>query len=158
MKITRITTALIVLFIALGASAPVMAQSEADAIAAIRAQIGANRQALVAENMMFTEAESEKFWPLYREFQAERSALMDRRVAILTNFRDNYETLTNEQAKSIIDEALKLEEDLFKLRRNNTRRFRKVISDKQVLRYFQIESKLDAIINFDLARVVPLAE
>jgi len=158
MKITRITTALIVLFIALGASAPVMAQSEADAIAAIRAQIGANRQALVAENMMFTEAESEKFWPLYREFQAERSALMDRRVAILTNFRDNYETLTNEQAKSIIDEALKLEEDLFKLRRNNTRRFRKVISDKQVLRYFQIESKLDAIINFDLARVVPLAQ
>jgi len=135
-----------------------MAQTERDVIEVMRAQIATNRQALVAENMNLTEAEAEAFWPLYREYQNERAGLADRRVAMLTEFRDNFDSLSEERAKEIINDAIKLDDDFLKLRKRHLRKFRQALGEKKTMRYFQIENKLEAIIDFELAQVVPLAE
>ena len=137
---------------------PSFAQQERDVIEVLRAQIQSNRQALVAENLGLTSEESEKFWPVYREFQAERGKLEDRRIDLLIRFRDNFDTLTDEQAKKLLNDYLKLADDRNKLRKKYARIFAKILPQKKVLRYFQIENKIDTIIEFDLAKVVPLAE
>jgi hypothetical protein len=139
-------------------TATAMAQTERDVIEVMRAQIATNRQALVAENMNLTEAEAEAFWPLYREYQNERAGLADRRVAMLTEFRDNFDSLSEERAKEIINDAIKLDDDFLKLRKRHLRKFREALGEKKTMRYFQIENKLEAIIDFELAQVVPLAE
>ena len=131
---------------------------ESDVIEVIRQQVSANRQALVAENLNLTEAESENFWPVYRRFQNERAALVDRRIAILTQFRDNFATLDDATAKQLLSDALKLDDDKLRLREKFLRDFRRVLPDKKVLRYLQIENKIDTIIDYDLSQVVPLAE
>jgi len=135
-----------------------IAQQERDAVEVIRSQIATKRQALVAENMLLSEEESDKFWPVYRDYQFQRSELADLRVENITNFRDNYQTMTNEQAKAIVDNVVKYEEDMVKLNKKFIREFRKVLPDLKVMRFMQIERKLDAIIDFDLARVIPLTE
>jgi len=139
-------------------AAPAPAQDERDLMELIRAQISTNRQALVAENLALTPAESEVFWPLYRRYQADRAELADRRVALLTEFRDSFDQLTDEQARRMLDDYVDYESDTVKLRRRYIRQFRKVLPERTVLRYFQIENKLDTIVNFELSRVVPLAE
>ncbi len=139
-------------------SFPSFAQQERDAIEVLRAQIQSNRQALVAENLGLTSEESARFWPVYREFQAERNKLVDRRVELLIRFRDNFDSLTDEQAKQLLGDYLKLADDRNKLLRKYARIFAKVLPQKKVLRYFQIENKIDTIIDFDLSKVVPLAE
>lgn len=139
-------------------TATAMAQTERDVIEVMRAQIATNRQALVAENMNLTETEADAFWPLYREFQTDRASLADRRVAMLTEFRDNFDSLSEERAKEIINDAIKLEDDFLKLRKRYLPKFRKILGEKKTMRYLQIENKLEAIIDFELARVVPLAE
>ncbi|MGI9331147.1 MAG: hypothetical protein ACR2QB_10580 [Gammaproteobacteria bacterium] len=140
-------------------SAPLaIAQQERDAVEVIRSQIATKRQALVAENMLLSEAESDKFWPVYRDYQFQRSQLADLRVENIKNFRDNYQTMTDEQAKVIVDNVIKYEEDMLKLQKKFVREFRKVLPELKVMRFMQIERKLDAIIDFDLARVIPLTE
>ena len=139
-------------------SAPTVAQQERDVIELVRAQVATNRQALVAENLGLTAEQSEVFWPMYRKFQNERAALVDRRVQILTDFRDNYGSLSNEKARQLLDDYLKYAQDMDKLTRKYVREFRKILDDKMVLRYMQIEGKIDTIIDYDLAQVVPLAE
>lgn len=131
---------------------------ERDMIEVIRQQVAANREALVAENLNLTEAESESFWPVYRRFQNERAVLVDRRIEILTQFRDNFEMLDDATAKQLLDDALRLEDDKLKLREKFLKDFRKVLPEKKVLRYLQIENKIDTIIDYDLAQIVPLAE
>ena len=158
MTFSRIPLTLITAIIVLGTPGTVLAQTDTDAIAAIRAQIGANRKALVAENLQPTAAESDAFWPLYREFHNQRDTLMDRRVALLKEFGENFETLTDEKSKQIMNDYFKFEEDMLKLDMKYAKKFSKVLSDKRTLRYFQIENKLDTIINSELAQVVPLAE
>lgn len=134
------------------------AQQERDVIEVVRAQINTDRQAVVAINMTLSEAQSEGFWPVYREYHGERDELMDTRVRLLTEFRDNYMGMTAEQAKQILADALKLEEKLVKLKQKYRSKFEKVLAPRATLRYYQIENKLDTIINFELASVVPLRQ
>jgi len=158
MTIKRILPIVFSAFIAWGTVGPVMAQTEADVIETVRAQISANRKALVAANLELTEEESAGFWPLYREFHNERDALSDRRMAILLDFRDNFDDLSDEKSRQIIDDHFGLQNDLLKLDKKYAKKFSKVLSDKRTLRYLQIEGKMDAIINSELTQVVPLAE
>ena len=134
------------------------AQQERDVMEVMRSQIATQRQALVAENLQLSQEESDKFWPVYRDFQYDRAPLIDRRLSNIKSFRDNYETMTDEQAREIIDSVVQYEEDMLKLQKKYIREFRKVLPERKVMRYLQIERKLDAVIDFDIARVIPLPE
>ena len=144
--------------VALLIAGPAAAQQERDVIELIKSQVATQRQALVAENLNLTAAQSEVFWPLYREFQTKQQPLIDRRISLLTQFRDNFDGLEEADAAYLIDGWLSLEADIVKLRRQYVNKFRKALSEKLTLRYFQIENKLDVIIDYDLAQVIPLAE
>ena len=139
-------------------SLPGFGQQERDQMEVIRAQIAANKQALVAANMGLTAEESEAFWPVYRSYQAKRAELDDRDLRVLTEFRDSYLDMSDEQARSILDEYLELSRDLQKLRKQYAREFGKILPEKKVLRFMQIDNKIDTIIDFELVQVVPLAE
>jgi hypothetical protein len=157
MKLNHLIVA-VVAAISIAALNSAQAQQERDVIEVIKTQVSSQRQALVAENLQLSEGESAAFWPVYREFHAERDALTDRRIGLLQEFRDNFDGLSEEQAKGLLDDYIRLQDDFLKLRKKFVRRFRAILSEKRTLRYFQIENKLDTIIEYDLAQVVPLAE
>jgi hypothetical protein len=158
MKIKSAVYAVFFTTLLLGAFAPAVAQQERDVIEMIKTQVGTQRQALVAENLQLTEEESKAFWPVYRSFHIERDKLVDRRIQLLMEFRDNFDGLTEEQSKKMLDDYIVLQDEQLKLRKKWVKNFRAVLSEKTTLRYFQIENKLDAIIDFDLAQMVPLAQ
>ncbi len=134
------------------------AETEADTIKILRAQLQANQQAVVAENLFLSEEESARFWPLYREYKSERATLEDRRLSLLIDFRDKFDTLTDEQSIQVLTSYLKYEGGLLKLQKKYSKKFRKAISGKNTLRYFQIENQIDSIIDFELSQLMPLAE
>jgi len=136
----------------------VQAQQERDMIEVLRAQVNTDRQAVVALNMELSEKQSEAFWPIYRKYHQDRDGLMDQRVKLLIEFRDNQVGMTAEQAKQILDDALKLEKDINKLKHKYVSDFEEVLGPRHTLRYYQIENKLDTIINYELASVVPLRQ
>jgi polyhydroxyalkanoate synthesis regulator phasin len=154
-----LTTALVFLAAAVlaGYASDTFAQQERDQIELMLAQIRTNRQAIVTENLDLTAAESDVFWPLYRQFQNDRATMVDRTMKMLTEFRDNFDVLSEEQAKALVDEYFKIQKEELRLNEKYLREFRKILSQKKTLRYFQIENKLDAIIDYDLSQVIPLA-
>jgi polyhydroxyalkanoate synthesis regulator phasin len=155
----RITTTLVFLTMAVlaGFASDTFAQQERDEIELMLAQIRTNRQAIVTENLALTAEESAVFWPLYRQFQNDRASMVDRTMKMLTDFRDNFDGLSEEQAKALVDEYFKIQKEELRLNEKYLREFRKILSQKKTLRYFQIENKLDAIIDYDLSQVIPLA-
>lgn len=139
-------------------STAVQAQTERDEIEVLRAQINTDRQAVVALNMELSEKQSEAFWPVYRKYHQERDELADRRIKLLIEFRDNQVGMTAEQAKQILMDALDLEDKINDLKHNYVSDFEKVLGPRHTLRYYQIENKLDTVINYELASVVPLRQ
>jgi hypothetical protein len=149
---------LVILAVAFACVMPVMAQDTSSEIELTRAVIQTERQSIVAAAMDLDTEESAEFWPLYREYQNQRAALGDRDVALIKDFAENFEVMTDVKAGQLLDEYLSIEKAHLKLKTQYAKKFRKVLPDKKVTRYFQIENKLDAVIDAELAKEIPLME
>jgi hypothetical protein len=123
---------------------------------AVRAEVRTNRKKIVAGGMDLTTEENQKFWPLYAEYRDSSSKQGERLTAIITEYARNYDTLTDQQATKLIYDYAKLDQDRINLRGTYVKKFGAFLPPKKLMRYFQIENKLDAIMNYDLAGAIPL--
>ena len=128
----------------------------ADNMEIAKESIRADKKLFVAENMQLTEPEAKAFWPVYDAFQADIGKLTERSVKLIESFVKNYKTMSDDMAKKMLDDYLSIESDDLKLRKSYLPKFRAVLPDKKVARYYQLENKIDAIISFELARRIPL--
>ncbi len=142
--------------ILLGSAAPSHAQSAADEIELVRSIVQTGRKVVVAKNMQLTDAESEAFWPVYNEFETAVRAVNDKRVKILSELARDFDTLSDEQAVDLLQQSFKFQQERVKVRKSFIRKFKKVLSGKRLTRFYQIDGKVDTMIDFDIARTVPL--
>ena len=139
------------------ASAQVTAEVRKE-IELTRKAIQTERQSIVGQAMELTDEESEPFWRLYRDWRAKVAGLGDRELKLIENFADSFESLSDEQAKEMLDEWISVDKAELKLRQEYIKKFRKILPQKKVMRFFQLENKMDAVINFELAGTIPLAQ
>ena len=125
-------------------------------MAALLNEVQNNRQAIVAENFPLTAKDGAAFWPVYEEFRNELAPVIERRTKLIIEYRDNFDALDEQEARRLLDEYLDTEEDHLSLRLKYLDKFRSVLSDRQTLKYYQIENRLDTIIQYNLAQVLPL--
>jgi len=125
-------------------------------IEVVRSIAETERKAIVADNMIFTPEEAEKFWPVYNEYREEERRVGDQRVKVIRDLANEFETLDDKRAEELLREVLDFQEDRVKLRKSYMRKFNKAIPPKKTVRFFQIDSKLDTIIDFALAKEIPL--
>jgi hypothetical protein len=144
---------------------PVTAQSQgaqskpADNMEILRDKLKADKKLVVAQNMDLTEAEAKGFWPVYEAYQKELGKINQRLGAAVAAYAKEYNanSLTDEKAKKLIDEAIAIEEAEVQLKRGFVPRLAKVLPGRKVARYIQIENKIRAIVKYEIAAEVPLA-
>jgi hypothetical protein len=118
--------------------------------------IRANKKALVAANLSLTDEEAARFWPLYDRYQEELNTVQDRAVKIIQDYTASFHDLSNEKAMKLADDWLSAEGDRVKVRRTYLDQFAKVIPGRKVVRFYQIENKMDALLRYDLAGGIPV--
>lgn len=128
----------------------------ADNMQILREKIKADKKLLVAENMQFTEAEGKAFWPVYDQYQDELFLLRTRALKLIKDYGAAYEKMNNSTAKKLLDEYMTIEALRLKLNKAYLPKFRKVLSDAKVVRYYQIENKINAVLTYELAGSIPL--
>jgi hypothetical protein len=128
----------------------------ADNMELVKEKVRADKKLFIAENMQLSEAEGKAFWPVYESFQADMEKIYDRMGKLITNYAKNYQTMTDATAKQLIDEWLVIQADELNLRKSYLPKFRKVLSEVKVARYYQIENKIDSIGNYAMAAKIPL--
>jgi hypothetical protein len=149
---------LLAVALALGAPTALAQVTETDMLQQLRADIQADRQAVVTANLGLTDAQGTVFWPVYREYRAEMGKVGDRLQKLIQDYAKVYESVTEQQAKSMVDEMLAIGRDELKVRESYLPRFRKVLPETKVARLLQIENKIDAIIKYELASLIPLVQ
>ena len=147
------TIAMVILF---GAGFAFSQDKASDNMQIVMEKIRADKKLLVAENMQLTEGEAKAFWPLYKQHQDELFLLRTRTVKLIKSYSDSYETMTNDKAKKLMDEYMTIEALGSKLRQSYVPKFRKVLPEAKVVRYYQIENKIQAALMYELASQIPL--
>ncbi len=141
----------------LAASIPVTAQEKpADNMQIVLEKIRADKKLLVAENMQLTEAEAKGFWPLYGQYQDELFLLRARTAKLIADYAEAYEQMSNETAKTLLDEYLTIESLGVQLRQAYLPKFRGALPDVKVVRYYQIENKIQAALVYQIGAKIPL--
>jgi hypothetical protein len=139
------------------AGTSVTAEQATDAnIQLMRQDIRAERKKVVAANMPLTETEATKFWPVYDRYIGETIKINDARYALIKEYAQNYQTMTDEQANSYIKRWLGFDQDNTALRLKFISEFESVISPKKTAMFFQIDRRLGLMIELQLASQVPL--
>jgi hypothetical protein len=124
----------------------------------LRSDVRANKVLVMTEVMAFTEEEDAKFWPIYREYDVELSALNDRKIAGIKDYAANYEKMTEGKAKDLADLALQLEADRVVLKKKYVERIGKTLSPKLAGRFLQVENQLLWIIDLQIASSLPVIQ
>jgi N12 class adenine-specific DNA methylase len=146
----------ILAFATLALASTSLAQTVQDDVELIRSVVQTERKAVVAKNMELSEAESEAFWPVYNEYEQAMRKVNDKRIELIRKLAAEYQTLTDEQAEALLQQSFDFQNERVKVRRNFRKKFGKVLAGKRVARFYQIDGKIDAIIDFDIARTIPL--
>ena len=121
-------------------------------------KIRADKKLLVAANMELTEPEAKAFWPVYDKFQDELFLLRSRTARLIKDYAEASKDMNNEKAKALLDESITIESLGLKLRQSYLPKFRKALPEKKVARYYQIENKIQAALNYELAKEIPLVQ
>jgi hypothetical protein len=121
-------------------------------------KIRADKKLLVAANMELTDAEAKAFWPVYENYQNELFLLRLRTARFIKEYSEAYKDMKNEKAKALLDEAMTIESLGLKLRQAYLPKFRNVLPEKKAARYYQIENKIQAALNYELAKEIPLVQ
>jgi len=131
----------------------------ADNMQILREKLKADKKLLVAANLQLSEAEAKKFWPVYEEYQKALHKLNDQIAMLLVDYARDYnaKTLTDAKASALFDRSIAIEEAEIKLKRATAAKVRKVLPGMKATQYMQIENKIRALVKYEIAGEVPLA-
>jgi hypothetical protein len=115
------------------------------------------RRGIIAATIPFGKDEGDGFWPLYREFRRDVGKLQDQRAKIVEEYSQIFRTMTADQAQSIVEESMRIDENIAKLKRDYLKKFRKFLPETKVARVFMIDDKINAASLAELMAKIPVA-
>ena len=124
-------------------------------IAMARANMQADRTALITTGMNFSDKESAAFWPIYQQYEYERSRQDDRRAAVIKQYSQKYPKLTDAEAKSMAEEMFDSESRLAELKKKYYKKFNKVLPSLTVAKFFQLERRVDLLMDMNVEYSLP---
>ena len=124
----------------------------------LRANLRVQRKQIMAENMTLTADEATKFWPIFDQYRKEAIKPNDERWVVIKDYAANYNTMTDAQAQDYMKRANAVDEQLLALRMKYVPIFEKVISAKKTALCYQIDRRIDLMINLQLSAQIPMID
>jgi hypothetical protein len=124
-----------------------------DFIELLRKDVRSQKKQIIAENMDLSDAEAEKFWPVYDQYAADLSRIYDTKLALLNNYAENYSSMTGEQAANYIRKRAEVEQSIMQLRLKYVPAFRKVLSGRETALFYKLDWRLGLAIDVELVQV-----
>ena len=159
----RRVLAVMLLLVFAAFAAPPAARAQDAAIAnmeILRQKLKADKKALVASNMQLTDAEAKKFWPVYDAYQADLTKINQRLGKLIADYASAYNagSVSNATAKKLITESQAIEASEVQLKQSYLPKLEQALPAAKAARYLQIENKIRAVIRYELAAQIPLAQ
>ena len=136
----------------------VASQAQSSYMELLRADVRAQKVAIVTAAMELTPGQSDVFWPVYREYEAELAELGDEGIAIVQEYADSYETMDDEKAKKLTERNFKLQENKLKLRKKYFKNVEQALGGAIAARAVQVENQIGGLIDLQIAAELPLVE
>ncbi len=132
------------------------AQTVEDVANVARAELRTEKSALMTQAMMLADTQSEKFWPIYREYENELDKITDARMNALKSYADNYDSMTEKKAEALVGDMFDMEEDRLELRKKYYKKMKKALDGVTAARFAQVDRQISTLVDLEIMEMVPL--
>jgi len=122
----------------------------------LRNTFKSEKKSIVAEFLVLTKDEAAKFWPVYEEYEKERSEFALRRIRLIESYVDNYKKLDDEHTNKLVEESASIQKNEVVLREKYYGLLRKSISTSVAARFYQIEDVINVVVRMGLYEELPM--
>ncbi len=121
-------------------------------------KIKADKRLLVAANMNLTDPEAKQFWPLYDAYQKELEEINQQLATTIKEYADALDKgpIPDDIAMKLMNEALSVQEAELALKRGYAAKIATVLPGAKTARFIQMENRIRAVLNTEIARQIPL--
>jgi len=124
----------------------------------MRSDIRTKKASLIADRMKFTDREASAFWPVYLQYESDRAAINDKKVSIMKDYMSRHEALTEQQAKQLAEDVFDVDQKTLDLREKCFGALEKAIPAKTIVRWLQLERRLQLLVDAQLAKDLPVIQ
>jgi hypothetical protein len=125
-------------------------------ISMLRKDLRSQRKQIIAANMSLTSEEAEKFWPVYEQYVGELVQINNTKYDLIKQYVQSSGSLTTDQADGSVKKWLGVDESVAQLRTKYFPIFRKVLSAQNTALFYQLDRRVQLMIDLQLASQLPL--
>jgi len=126
-------------------------------IALLRQDIRAMKMRVIGENMSLTDAEGQKFWPIYKHYADDLHDVHNEKYALLKQYAEMWSTMTDQDALIYVRRSMEVDAEAQALRLKYVPVVTEVLPGKKAATFFQLERKLCLMVDLQLFSQIPLA-
>jgi hypothetical protein len=127
-------------------------------IALLRQDLRAKKMQVIGENMSLSEAEAQKFWPIYNHYVKDLQEVNNQKYALLKQYAQMWGTMTDQDAVIYVRNWLETDAQVQALRVKYVPVVNQVLPGKKAATFFQLDRRLNMIIDLQLFSQIPLAK
>ncbi len=124
----------------------------------MRSDVRTQKVAILTATMELTSDEASAFWPTYREYEVALSAVWDQRLGVIKDYAANYETMTDEVARGLMERAFAVDEAQLAVEKEYFEKIAEVLPVTKAARFAQVERRLNHMIELQIASELPLVK
>jgi hypothetical protein len=124
----------------------------------LRQDIASEKKQLIASNLVLTDTEATKFWPIYDQYQAEYKKIADAKLALIMEYAQNWGSVTDAQALQYWQRSQDIEQSIFQLRQKYLPIVGKALPGKKTVTFFQMDRRIALLLDVQLAAEIPLVQ
>ena len=161
MTVRSVTTLVVGLVLFAGvfaAAVPAQAQDQSQIeqyMELMRQDLRTTKMEVMTQAMTLTDEQGEVFWPIYREYQANLSVIGDKRIAMIKEYAEQYENMTDEKAKELVKNWFVQQKDRLGLLEKTAKKVAKATDSIIAARFIQVENAVDMVIDLQIASELP---
>jgi len=124
----------------------------------LRKDLRAQKKQLVAANLSLTADQATKFWPIYDQYIAEQTKIHDQKYAVIKEFATSWGSIDDAKAQELTNKVLAVDQQVTQLRIKYVPIFLKVLPGRQVATFYQIDRRLQMMVDLQLLSQLPLVQ
>ena len=130
-------------------------QKVAAIIDMMRSDMTTQKKTLVETVMQFSEADAKTFWPIYEEYQREYYELGNETAALIKEFVENLDMMTQDKADRIMTRTFDLQKRKMAVRQKYYDKVRKALSPIKAVKFAQLDGQLVQMLELQISSNLP---
>ena len=127
-------------------------------ITLLRQDLRAKKMQVIGQNMSLSDGEAQKFWPIYNHYVKDLQEVNNQKYALLKQYAQMWSTMTDHDAVIYVRNWLEVDQQVQALRVKYVPTVNQVLPGKKAATFFQLDRRLNMIIDLQLFSQIPLAK